>query len=259
MSLKSILEDQTLLPDEVVLVVDGPVGALLDAELHSATARYGGKLKLLRQERNMGLGHALNIGLLYCSHELVARMDTDDIAAAERFRTQIDFLDAHPEVAVLGANIEEFNQVPGDLGCCRKLPEKAAELYEYGKFRSPVNHPVIVFRKSAVLDAGSYNGDLRLFEDFSLFIRMLHKGYHFHNLQQVLLHFRVGDGTASIKRRSGLNYARNELKLGLFAHRIGYLNVFQLIRFVLLRVPLRLLPADIILFVYSKFLRPKRT
>lgn len=78
------LFSQTICPDEVILVKDGPIGDELDNVIDSYVTRYP-YLKVLSLVTNRGLGKALNEGLKYCSHELVARMDTDDIAMPERF------------------------------------------------------------------------------------------------------------------------------------------------------------------------------
>ena len=182
-------------------------------------------------------------------------MDTDDICKLNRFETQLKFLELNPEVDLVGSNVEEFKNEPGDLKRYRKMPEKGTQLISYSRFRNPVNHPTVMFRRSKVLEAGNYNGDILLFEDFSLFIRMLQKGSVFYNLQECLLYFRTGLGIDVIKRRSGLFYFKNEWKFAKLALKIKSLTFFEWIFYICTKLPLRLLPPRVILFVYNKFLR----
>jgi hypothetical protein len=182
-------------------------------------------------------------------------MDTDDICAINRFEKQIKFLDINSNIDLVGSNVEEFNNVPGDLKRYRKMPEQGEALRKYSRFRNPVNHPSVMFRKDKVLEAGNYNGEILLFEDFSLFIRMLSKGGKFYNIQECLLYFRTGIGIEVIKRRSGWFYIKNEWKFSKLALKIGSLNTFEWIFYVLTKLPLRILPPKVILYIYNQFLR----
>ena len=137
----------------------------------------------------------------------------------------------------------------------KRLPEDSDQLVIYSKQRSPVNHPSIMFRKSAVLSSGGYNGDFRLFEDYSLFARMITKGFKFYNIQEPLLYFRIGNGMETIKRRSGWGYMRSEVRFLSFAYGIGHFNTLQYIKALCVRIPIRLLPPIIVLKIYSIFLR----
>ena len=87
---------QTLPPDEIVLVKDGPLTPELEAVVTEYQSRYP-MLKVVPLPQNQGLGKALNEGLKHCSYELVARMDTDDIAKPERFERQMQVFREHPE------------------------------------------------------------------------------------------------------------------------------------------------------------------
>jgi glycosyltransferase involved in cell wall biosynthesis len=253
-SLESVV-NQTLIPTEVILIKDGPLTDSLDSVINEYTTIYPNLFKIISLPENKGLGNALSIGVLECKNEIIARMDTDDICVLNRFEKQIKFLSNNPSIDLVGTNVEEFNKKPGDLNRFRKMPEKAEALRSYSRFRNPVNHPTVMFRKTKVLEAGNYNGEILLFEDFSLFIRMLQKGASFYNLQENLLHFRTGLGVDVIKRRSGLFYVENEWKFALLSLRIGNLNFFEWLFYVCTKLPLRLLPPKIILVVYNQFLR----
>jgi len=255
-ALESIVT-QDLLPDEIVLVEDGPISEALAHVIADFKKRYPRLFIVVPLEQNMGLGNALRIGLAACNYEIVARMDTDDICAPNRFRKQIDFLRLHDDIAVVGTNIEEFNNVPGDLGSLRIMPEGGKKLLKFARYRSPVNHPSIMFRKSRVLAAGSYSGDILLWEDFALFIRMLKQGDQFHNIQEILLYFRVGTGIETIKRRSGWHYFKSEWKFSLYALKIKHLSYWEWCSYIILKLPLRLLPPRLVLLIYTRLLRKR--
>ena len=162
-SLNSILS-QTLRPSEIILVEDG----LLTEELDNEINRYldlHPHLKIIPLSTNQGLGKALNEGLKHCSYDIVARMDTDDIAKPDRFEKQLAIFEKYSDIDVVGADISEVKSV-------RKLPELPDDIRQFAKRRNPINHPVVMFRKSAVLAAGGYR-HFPLFEDYYLWIRML--------------------------------------------------------------------------------------
>lgn len=253
-ALESII-NQSLVPDEIVLVKDGPLTNDLEIVIDEFIRKNQNKVKIIELPENKGLGNALSIGVLECSNELIARMDTDDICTFYRFEKQINFLKQNPDIDVVGSNVEEFNITPGDLKRFRMMPEKGDALLKYSKFRNPLNHPTVMYRKSKVLSAGNYNGEILLFEDFSLFIRMIKKGSKFYNIQKSLLHFRTGIGIEVIKRRSGLLYVKNEWKFSLLSLKIGQLNFIEWLFYIFTKLPLRMLPSKVILFVYNKFLR----
>lgn len=159
-------------------------------------------LKVLSLVTNRGLGKALNEGLKYCSHELVARMDTDDIAMPERFEKQLAVFKKYPDIDVVGAWINEFEDNVSNIKSVRKLPELPDDIRQFAKRRNPINHPVVMFRKSAVLAAGGYR-HFPLFEDYYLWIRMLMNGAKFYNIQESLLYFRFS--SEMFKRRGDGN------------------------------------------------------
>lgn len=253
-SLNSII-NQSLVPNEIILVKDGPVTIELNSVINFFIIQYPKLFKIINLPENKGLGNALSVGVLECSYEIVARMDTDDICDKYRFEKQLKFLELNPDIDLVGSNIEEFNRVPGDLNRFRIMPEKGNAIMKYSKYRNPVNHPSVMFRKSKVLAAGNYKSDILFFEDFSLFIRMLQNGSKFYNLQENLLHFRTGVGIDVIKRRSGWFYLKNEWKFSLLSLKLKNLNYLEWIFYVFTKLPLRLLPPRVILFVYNKLLR----
>lgn len=249
-SLDSIF-NQTLLPDEVILVKDGPLTDVLDEVVEEYVLKYP-TLKVVPLSENQGLGKALNEGLKHCSYELVARMDTDDIAKPERFRKQIEIFRQHPEIDVCGAWIDEFEGSIEYVKSIRKLPEKDAEIRSYANGRSPMNHPVVMFRKSAVLAAGGYR-HFSLFEDYYLWVRMLMNGSKFYNIQESLLFFRFSPDM--FKRRGGWKYALDECRFQNLLRKIGFISMPLFFRNVMIRFGVRIIPNSWRTFIYKKMLR----
>lgn len=254
LALESIFT-QSLLPNEVILVKDGPLNDGLEKVINKFKDRYPSIFRVLPLSENKGLGRALKLGAEACSYEIIARMDTDDIARPDRFEKQIRFLEENPEIGAVGSNIEEFNIKPQDLNRFKINPETHEALIKQITLKSPFNHPSMMMRKEALMKAGNYNGDILLFEDYSLFLRMWKSGVKFYNIQEVLLDFRVGSGIDTIKRRSGLHYINKENKFLKYAKSIGAFSSFDVLKYKLIKFPIRILPPTIVLFIYNTFLR----
>ena len=217
LALDSML-NQTIAPDEIVLVEDGP----LTAELYAVVEEYRQHLHIVKNNKNLGLGLALNKGHEDCKNELVARMDTDDIAELDRCEKQLSYFVSHPDTTILGGQIEEFIRDPKDIVGKRVVPETDKELKEYMKRRCPFNHMTVMFRKSDVIKAGNYQ-DWFWNEDYYLWIRLALNGYVFANLPDTLVHTRVG--ADMYQRRGGDKYFKSEIgiqKLMLEKKMIGF-------------------------------------
>lgn len=249
-SLNSLFS-QTLLPDEIILVKDGPLTAELDAVVSDYTARYP-ILKVVPLTKNQGLGKALNEGLKHCSYDLVARMDTDDIAKPDRFEKQMKVFEEYPELDLVGAWIDEFEGTPQHVLSIRRVPETSEQILAYCKKRNPVNHPVVMFRKSAVLAAGGYL-HFPLFEDYYLWVRMLRNGAKFYNIQESLLYFRTSSDM--FKRRGGWKYAMDELRFQSMMRKMGMIGWKRFVLNVSIRFPARIIPNSLRGFFYKKLMR----
>lgn len=245
---------QTLRAGEVVLVEDGPLTEELYAVVEEFRVHHP-ELKVVPLAQNGGLGRALNEGLKHCSHELVARMDSDDICRPDRFEKQVRVMEEHPEYAVVSSWIDEFEGDPSHVLSTRKLPEMPDELYEYGKSRCPVNHPAVMFRKSAVLACGGYM-HYPLFEDYYLWGRMMVNGAKFYNIQESLLLFRTSPDM--FRRRGGLRYALTEARLQFLFVGIGYIGLGLFFKNLAVRFVMRLVPNGLRSWVYRKLLRREK-
>lgn len=246
------LQSQTVRADQVVCVKDGP----LSPELEAVIAQYTDSLSMicLSLPVNQGLGTALRLGLEACAYDLVARMDADDISVENRFERQIQFMGCHPEVDIVGSSIAEFDTEPTLCIAERRLPITHEQLYSLAKWRCPMNHMTVMYRKKSVLSSGSYRSVIG-FEDYDLWVRMLMDGAHFHNLNEILVLARRGNGMLS--RRGGIKYARRELSLLLSFHQRGFLTLGQMYTRSIVRILPRLMPTWLRAYFYGLFLRVK--
>ncbi len=250
-ALRSVLLDQTVLPAEIILVEDGPLTDSLDQVIKKYKEIFP-NFKSLKFERNQGLGTALREGLMLCSHDWIARMDSDDVSKPHRFEKQLEVISKYPDVDVVGSWIDEFCEITDNITSVKRVPEHHREIYTSAKKRSPVNHPTVFLRKSAVLAAGNYQA-FPLFEDYFLWIRMLKNGAGFYNIQESLLFFRMSPET--FKRRGGKTYARNERKLQRKFKQSGFINTFEMYRNITIRTGFRLIPNCCREVLYKKLLR----
>lgn len=202
--------------------------------------------------QNQGLGRALNEGLKFCSFDLVARMDTDDISKPDRFEKQIRFISQHPDISVVGSWVDEFIDTPDHVVSERKLPSTPDELYRFGQTRNPMNHPTVLFRKKKVLEVGGYE-HFPLFEDYWLWCRMLQHGCKLGNIPQSLLWFRTSPDV--YKRRGGWRYAMTELKFQRELFRLGYIGLPRMILNDISRFVVRIMPNYLRRILYNKLAR----
>ena len=249
-SLDSVF-NQTLVPDEVILVEDGPI----TTDLYRVVSEYSDKhpeIKMVLLPVNKGLGLALREGLTHCSNELVARMDTDDVCKPDRFEKQMAFMQSHPEIDVCGSWIDEFIGSIDNVTSQRRTAETASEIAEFARSRNPLNHPSVMFRKSAVERAGSYQ-HFPLFEDWYLWVRMIHNGSRLANIPESLLWFRTSPDT--FKRRGGWRYAKDSAKFQMALCNLGFISTLQAIKGSVIRGTVYMLPNSLRAFIYSKLLR----
>lgn len=246
-AMHSIWDEQTIKPNQIVLVQDGPLTAELYCAISDWQKKLGEVLTTVPLEKNVGLGDALNIGLQHCNNELVARMDTDDIANPDRFEKQLAVFQKE-NIDVCSSWVTEFDQDETVITGHRKLPERHENILLYAKSRCPINHPAVMYRKTAVEKAGGYQ-EMMWFEDYYLWARMLLSGARFYNIQEALMHMRAGLG--QLERRSGFAYAKSEFTLFKEFKRLGFLSGFEAFKIIFLRIPIRLMPKFLIRVIYK--------
>lgn len=245
--------NQTVKSNDFVIVCDGP----LTEELYEVLDFYEKDKKncihRLQLEKNQGLGIALQKGILECNNELIARMDSDDIAVKNRIEMQLKEFEKNQTLAICGGNIEEFKNEIGDIDKKRIVPKSHEQIIKYSKKRNPFNHMTVMLKKSMILDVDNYQ-DMKMFEDYFLWMRVIQK-YQVINLQETLVFMRIGNGMYA--RRGGVNYILNEYKLQKTFYLKGYINKIEFIYNMTIRTVLRLIPNRIRGFIYSIFLRER--
>ena len=235
-ALRSAIDDQTVRPDQVVIVRDGPVRGELSACLEEFQATSPVPVTLVALEHNGGLGPALNAGIAASWFDVIARMDGDDVAMPHRFEVQM------PHIAgadIVGSGLLEFVTDTDDVIGQRIPPIGPQEIARYARVHDPFNHPTVVYRRQAVLEAGGY-GHLPLMEDYDLFARMLQVGARAINVAEPLVYYRVG--ATAFKRRGGTGLLRSELRLQREFRRRRFTSRAEYARNVLIRGSYRLIP-----------------
>ena len=197
-ALESNLINQTLKPNEFVLVCDGPLNDEIDAVIEKYVSLFPEIMAVYRLPKNEGLGKALNFGIEKCRNEIIVRADSDDISAFNRFEKQMAFLEKNKDIAVFGSSIEEFIDDYTKSEHSKKMPLTDSEIRNYIKRRNPINHMTVVFKKSMIEKIGSYM-PMPYLEDYYLWVRAAAGGYKFANMEESLVYARVGNGM--IKRR----------------------------------------------------------
>ena len=250
-AIESII-NQTVPPTEIVIVKDGPLTKELDEVIDEYVQKYEGLFNILSLETNCGLGIALAKGVHSCKYDIIARMDTDDIANETRFKKQLDIFKKDPKVDIVGSNISEFMEDPNVPYSERKVPEKYEDIIKFAKKRCPFNHMTVMYKKQAVLDAGNYI-KFESLEDYYLWARMLNNGCYAVNIPENLVYARIGNGM--FERRSGIGYVKSEFRLQKKFKEIGFINGIQLSYNLVGRTFIRIIPNNLRKFIYVKLLR----
>lgn len=244
----SIWDEQTIKPNEIVLVQDGKLSNELYKVIEEWKNKLGEVLKIIPLEQNVGLGNALNEGMKYCSYELIARMDTDDISLLTRFEKQLEIF-KNRDIDICGSWISEFDSDEKKIVSYRKVQEKHEDIVIYSKIRNPINHPSVMYKKLSVKNAGGYK-KMMWFEDYYLWARMILNGAKFYNIQEPLVNMRAG--YAQLERRGGLKYAIEEFKFLNRLRKIGFLSLNQFFKCVIIRFIARILPKSFLKKIYKK-------
>lgn len=248
----SISKNQTLPPNEIVLVVDGPVPEALKRVIKQLQ-QDSTVLNVLWQKTNQGLGKALAIGMEAVTNNLVARMDADDISVYNRFEKQIAFMTANPSISASGGQISEFIGSPDNIVAYRRVPLDADECKLYYMDRDPLNHMTVMLRKSAVMEVGNYQS-WHLDEDTYLWGRLLKAGYKIANLPDILVNVRVGEQMYA--RRGGWRYFKSDIGILKWKLDNGLINRRRYIYNYIVRFGVQvLMPNSIRGWVFKHLLR----
>lgn len=252
-SIDSML-NQTIKPDEFIIVEDGP----LTNELYSVLNKYEKEnniIKRIRLEKNGGLGNALNIGLKQSKNELVARMDSDDISLSDRCEKELKCFEQDDELVIVGGQIDEFVDTTDNVISSRNVPLSNEEIKKFARRRSPFNHPTVMYKRSKVLDCGGYTSSGRK-EDLDLFLAMVFAGYKCKNINETLLFYRAG--ADNLQRRKNWNNCKEYIEVIYKYYKKGFIKEIDLIYVILGQMILYISPKSITSRLNNKFLRIKR-
>lgn len=252
-AVESVTAEQTRRPDELVVVVDGPVPAAIAtalARIEAGEVTGGVPVRVVALPRNVGLARALEAGLDACAHEVVARADADDISLPDRFEIQVPMVESGLDL--IGSAIVEFVTEDGPDQLVRALPCSQAEISVMARFRDPFNHPSVVYRRSAVRAAGGYE-HLDKMEDYWLFARMIAAGAQVANTEKVLVRYRVGAGAYG--RRGGSGMLASEARLQWRLLRLRFTTKAQFVRNIAVRGLYRFVPVTVRARLYRTMVR----
>lgn len=248
---KSLLR-QTEKADEWVVVEDGPLTEEMYKILDDYQQKYPGLIKRVPLKKNRGLGLALKAGVPECKNELIARMDTDDIARPDRFEKQLNEFYNNPSLDICGSHIIEFEKTVKNVLSKRKVPINHNEIVEYQKTRSAFNHMTVMYKKSSVLKAGNYE-HCPLMEDDMLWVRMILSGAVCSNVDDFLVYARTG--TAMIERRGGWEYYKKYRNGKKKIKDTGFISEFDYLKAMIPQLFVSLMPSKFRLLIFTKLLR----
>lgn len=243
----------SLLPGRVILVCDGPITKEIADIIQTFALRHPKLLKVVRLDENVGLAHALNVGLSYSNAAWIARADADDINHPSRFEVTAEYLAQNPDVDVVGTSILEFDE-NHEARTIRRVPLSDPDIKAFMKRRSPFNHMTVAYRRQLVIDCGGYP-NLYCREDYGLWAKLAGAGVKMANMDEVLVH--VSAGSAQIQRRGGLKYAKVEYQLQLALIYNGIKGPIAAVLDGLTRGLVFLMPQKLRHVVYAFFLRDR--
>lgn len=220
-SLKSI-ENQSVKPNEIVVVEDGPISMKLKQVIVKHRGSFGDDFKVVTSKQNNGLAAALRLGTEYVSTNWIARMDSDDICVPNRFEKQLEVINDNPDFAVVGGQIKEFSGNIDTIVGYRQVPTSEEQIKRFLKWRSPFNHPTVMINKQVLQSVGGYVpfGNL---EDYYLWARIIQKGFTVCSLDDVLVYMRADQGMYS--RRGKLSNLKFFYKLRQYLRQNSFVNV----------------------------------
>lgn len=250
-SIDSMLS-QTKLPEQIVLVKDGPLTQDLDTISDYYASIYPGIFTVVPLTENIGLGKALDEGLKYCRNDLIARMDTDDISLPDRCEKQLQVFSDNPDLSLLGTMIDEFYDNPSNIVSTRNVPTEHEEIVKFMRRRSPFNHPTVMFKKSEVIRCGGY-GKFRRKQDLDLFSRMINNGCKTANINESLVLFRSNE--QNFKRRRSWSYCKSYIDVQFAIWKRGHCSITDLLYVFLGQTAIFVSPMWLMKWLTKKYLR----
>lgn len=249
MALDSMI-NQTLKPDEIIIVKDGEITNELEDVICQNKKR--GNIIEVQLDKNVGLGKALNEGLKMCKNELVARMDADDISLPERCEKQVRKFKEYPNLDIVGCSVKEFVNEPNNIVGKRDVPSDNMSIRKYAKRRDPFNHPTVMYKKSKVLKYGPYR-NYRKNQDTALWIDLLSNNCIAANISEYLLLFRFDESTYK-KRKTWIN-TKLLIQIRWNGFKIKFNSFFDFLIVAISQLAVYVLPINFQKYLYRNFLR----
>lgn len=242
LSLESVV-GQTRLPEELLIVADGPIPDKLEEEVSNFQLEVSRlelpiEVKFLQLENHGGLGMAMQKAVDAVKGDYIARMDADDICLPDRFEKQMKCFEENPELSVVGGQIAEFDGNVTNITGRRVVPLEHEEIVSYMKSRNGMNHVTTIIKKKDLVAAGNYQ-PFEWFEDYSLWVRMIQHGCRFKNIADDVVYVRAGKAQAD--RRGGWAYFRKEVSLFKCFLNQGFISRWRFMRNLFQRGVVRVL------------------
>lgn len=256
-ALHSILT-QTRLPEEIVIVADGPVPYQLEAEVENGKLRiendhFPTEIVYLPLEKHVGLGEAMRRAVEVAKGDYIARMDADDICLPDRFEKQLKCFEENPNLGIVGGQIADFDGNLENVTGRRVVPCCHDSIIKFMKSRNGMNHVTVMMKKADLMRAGNYQS-LSWFEDYHLWVRMIMSGTLFKNMPDTLVMVRAGK--SQIDRRGGWSYFKHEIRLFKYMQKVGFISYWRFLLNCVERCCVRLLmPLPMREWFYKRFLR----
>lgn len=179
-------------------------------------------VRYYENEGNKGIGFTLNKGVKLCTHEIIIKMDSDDIMIEDRISKQVDFMLKNSNIAICGAQIAMFKNEGKQKQIVNQSNHKTITWNEFKTNPTHwfINHPTVCYRKSCIIKAGNYDNTLKeMAEDFELELRMLKMFKKIYNFPEVLLLYRLHNDQVTYqggkKGRKYWDNVRNNIIKGL--------------------------------------------
>lgn len=250
LAMKSLWSDQTLKPTQVIVVEDGGLTDELENVLEKWKEIIGQHYVCLKNKTNIGLTKSLNRGLSEVTCKYVARMDSDDICLPNRLECQNNYLEEHPEIGILGCNIQEIDE-NNNYTKLRYYPLRPEQVRNYIPKATPLQHSAVMMRSEIFKNGLAYNENYLMTQDLALWFDAIENGVNIANLPEILLLFRITKDTFSRRNKSK---AIHEFKI--YMKGIYRLNGFSLkYIYPISRLIMRFLPSSFIKFIYDSRLR----
>lgn len=250
-SIESIL-NQTVIPNEIVIVKDGPLNLKLENVLNKYKSEYNDLFNYIELKTNQGLGNALNIGVKNCKYNLIARMDSDDVCKETRFEKQLEKFQNNSNIDIVGANITEYDEDMKKIVSDKTVPEKDKDIKKYLKKRNPINHMSVMYKKDKILEVDNYE-KCEYFEDYYLWCKLNKANAEFYNIQESLVKVRAGNNM--YKRRGGKEYIKSIINFEKKILKLGIINKFEYVYNICIRILIAYIPNNVRASIYKKVLR----